>query len=68
MRVTSGGSVYVSNADLILHTFSVESTTLSQPLPERRSVRLRVGLDPGTYQFFCAVPGHEAMTGVLVVE
>ncbi|MGI8874145.1 MAG: cupredoxin domain-containing protein [Egibacteraceae bacterium] len=68
VRVTSGGSVYVSNADLILHTFSVESTALSQPLPERRRVRLRVELDPGTYQIFCAVPGHEAMTGVLVVE
>jgi plastocyanin len=68
VRVTAGGTVFVDNDDLIVHTFSVRDTELSQALHERRSVRLHVDLDPGTYDVFCAVPGHEFMTATLVVE
>jgi len=68
VRVPSGGTLYVNNADLTLHTFSVENTVLSQALPERRSARLRVDLERGTYRIFCSVPGHDAMTAALVVD
>jgi plastocyanin len=68
IRVTAGGIVFVENDDLIVHTFSVRDTDLSEALQERRSVRLHVDLDPGTYRVLCAVPGHESMKATLVVE
>lgn len=68
VRVSAGGTVQVQNDDLIVHTFSVRDTDLSRTLHERRSVRLQVDLATGTYELFCAIPGHEFMTASLIVE
>lgn len=68
VHVTSGGSIFAQNTDLLGHTFSVEGTDLSHQLPGRANLRFPVELEPGTYQLFCAVPGHEAMRATLVVE
>jgi plastocyanin len=68
VRVPSGGTLFIDNADVLRHTFSVEGIDLAQELPERSSARLEVNLDPGTYQVICEVPGHESMTGTLIVE
>jgi plastocyanin len=68
VRVASGGSVFIDNTDPLRHTFNVEGTDIAQALPERSSVRVQVGLDPGTYRIYCAVSGHESMTGSLIVE
>lgn len=68
VKVASGGSVFINNADPLRHTFNVEGTDIAQELPERSRVRLELGLDPGTYQLYCAVPGHDDMTGTLIVE
>jgi plastocyanin len=68
VRVASGGTLFVDNADQLRHTFSVEGTDISLQLPERSSARVDVDLTPGTYRMKCEVPGHESMTGALVVQ
>lgn len=68
VHVSSGGSIFAQNTDLVGHTFSVEGTDLSHQLPGRANLRFPVELEPGTYRLFCDVPGHEAMQTNLVVE
>ena len=68
VRVTRGDSVFVENADLTRHTFTVEGTDVSQQLPPGAGVRFGIDLDAGTYRLFCAVPGHESMQAALVVD
>jgi plastocyanin len=57
----------IENRDLVRHTFTVEDAGISKELPERSTVRLSVELKPGSYRFHCEVPGHESMTGRLIV-
>ncbi len=68
LQVASGGTLFVDNADLIRHTFTVEGTALSQELPAHTGRRFVVELEPGTYRVRCDVPGHESMEAHLVVD
>ena len=68
LSVDAGNGVLVDNADGFRHTFSVRDTDLSVELPAWQSKRVAVDLAPGSYELFCAVPGHEAMTGTLEVR
>ena len=68
VRVRSGGAVLVDNADLNRHTFTVRGEGLTHDLPARSATRFTVDLAPGTYEVFCAIPGHDAMTAPLIVE
>jgi plastocyanin len=67
VHVPAGGALFVDNADLLRHTFSVEGTGIAQELPARKSVRFDVDLPPGTYSVLCDVPGHDSMHADLVV-
>lgn len=67
VRVPQGGTLLIQNRDFLRHTFTVEGTGISKELPEKSIVRLGVELAPGSYRFRCKVPGHESMTGRLVV-
>ena len=68
VTVASGGGVFVDNADLVRHTFTVEDETVDLAVPAGRARRVDIDLPAGTYQFVCDVPGHEDMKGTLVVE
>lgn len=68
VRVAAGESLYVDNADLFRHTFTVEDTAIDVELPSRRGARVPVDLPAGSYSLVCAVPGHEFMQSTLVVE
>lgn len=68
IRVAAGDSLYVENADLFRHTFTVEDTTIDAEVPSRRGTRVQVDLPAGSYTVLCAVPGHEFMQSTLVVE
>lgn len=62
--------VVVHNEDLFWHTFTVNKVNANVNVPTGGTKRLELpGLAPGTYEFVCAVPGHESagMKGVLVV-
>lgn len=67
--VTSGASgVWIDNKDGIRHTFTVEELGVDLEIPALKAKRLDIDAAPGTYEIICTVPGHEAMTGTLIVE
>lgn len=60
--------VWMENLDGIRHTFTIEELGVDLEVPALKAGRIDIDAAPGTYQFVCSVPGHEAMTGTLVVE
>jgi plastocyanin len=69
VELERGQALYVQNQDRFRHTFVVEGTDVRAELPGSAAVRIETDLAPGTYKFFCDVPGHEdAMQGALYVE
>ena len=71
IEVPQGGTIEVSNAGSMAHNIQVVKTDAATPdIPAGSSAALDVSkLAPGTYEVFCAVPGHKdsGMTGKLVV-
>ncbi len=59
----------VNNDDPSLHTFTMDDLDIDFELGpgSERLVELPA-LDPGSYEFYCAVEGHESMTGTLEVQ
>lgn len=69
ITVTSGSSgVWVENKDGIRHTLTIEELSVDLEIPALKSRRVDITAAPGTYSIICTVPGHENMTGTLVVE
>lgn len=69
LQAPAGGAVlWVDNQDPIRHTLVIEGTDVHAELPGSTAVRVEADLAPGTYRFFCDVPGHERMEGDLVVQ
>ncbi len=68
VEVGQGGALFVQNDDPVHHTFVVEGTGIHTDLAGRSAVRIDADLPPGTYRFFCDVPGHETMQGALIVQ
>lgn len=58
----------LDNGDPIRHTFVIDGTDVDQEMPGSTARRLVVDLEPGTYRYYCDVPGHDAMEGTLVVD
>ena len=61
-------AVFVENKDPVRHTFSIDELEVDLELPGNKAARIEFTADPGTYEFYCAVPGHDGMTGELVVR
>jgi plastocyanin len=59
--------LFVDNHDLIRHTLLIEGTDIDVELPGATARRVTVDLMPGTYQYICDVPGHDAMRGNISV-
>jgi plastocyanin len=69
VEVPAGGSVlWVDNTDPFHHTFLIDGTDVREVLAANSSVRVPAELAPGSYRYWCDVPGHEAMEGVLDVR
>jgi plastocyanin len=69
VEVPAGEAVlWVDNEDPFHHTFLIDGTDIREPLVASSSVRVPVDLTPGSYRFWCDVPGHESMEGVLDVR
>lgn len=69
VEIPAGGAgVWIDNQDPIHHTLVIEGTNVRAVIPASSAVRSDVALEPGTYQFFCDVPGHEGMQGELVAR
>jgi plastocyanin len=63
-------TVALTNHDLFWHTFTVDrlGVSLKVPVGGRRQVTFTAR--PGTYTFYCAIPGHRAagMEGTIVID
>ncbi len=68
ITVSESAGLWIDNRDGIRHTFTVPELGIDLEVPALRSKRVEVDAGPGVYQIVCEVPGHESMTGSLVVE
>lgn len=69
IQVDRGGALWVENQDPFRHTFVVDGAGVRAEVPGTAAVRVDADLAPGTYTFFCDVPGHEdVMRGTLHVD
>lgn len=59
---------HVTNKDQIRHTFVIVGTDVLLEVPASKERRVEVELTAGEYRFFCDVPGHGRMDGVLTVR
>jgi plastocyanin len=62
--------IVVTNHDLFWHTFTIEELGIDVRVPVGATRRVAADLEPGTYTFACAIPGHKAMgmKGTLTVR
>lgn len=62
-------SIVADNADLFWHTVTIDELDVDVRIPVQARRRVTFDAEPGTYTYYCAVPGHEArMKGKLVVS
>ncbi len=69
--VPSGAvTLELANHDLFWHTFTVDALGVDLLVTENGTRQVTFDAPPGSYRFYCAIPGHEAlgMAGALVVE
>ncbi len=61
--------LFLINHDNYRHNFVIDGQVEPVELPANTSVRIAIDLpEPGTYRFYCSVPGHAGMEGQLVIE
>jgi len=59
-----------TNNDLFWHTFTVPALGIDIRTPVKAHGQVSVNAQPGSYEFFCAIPGHKSigMRGTLTVN
>jgi plastocyanin len=62
-------TVHLSNRDLFWHSFTIDRPALNVDVPVGGARQVTLTLPPGTYRFYCRVPGHRqaGMVGTLRV-
>lgn len=68
-----GGSLItmtLENHDLFWHTFTIDALKVDLKVPMQARQHIQFSAAPGTYTFYCTIPGHEllGMRGTLVVK
>jgi plastocyanin len=63
-------TVDFTNNDLFWHTFTVPALGVDIRTPVKGHTQLSFNAAPGSYEFFCAIPGHKqiGMRGTLVIN
>jgi plastocyanin len=63
-------TVDFTNNDLFWHTFTVPALGVDMRAPVKGHVQLSFNAAPGSYEFFCAIPGHKqiGMRGTLIIN
>jgi uncharacterized cupredoxin-like copper-binding protein len=63
-------SISVKNQDLFWHTFTIDKLGVNVPVPVGSDRQVTFNAPPGTYTFYCAIPGHRqaGMVGTITVE
>jgi plastocyanin len=61
-------AIFIENKDLTAHTFTIDELGVDEAIPGGGSARVEVsGVDPGVYDYYCEVTGHEDMKGTLTI-
>ena len=71
ITVQSGrpATLVVKNQDLSVHTFTVEALGISEVIIGGSEQLITIASSsPGSFEFVCEIPGHEEMSGTLVVQ
>jgi len=62
-------TIELANRDLFWHTFTIDDLGVDLAVPVGGHRQVNFEADPGTYRFYCRIPGHEArMAGTLTVR
>jgi len=63
-------TVDFTNNDLFWHTFTVPALGIDIRIPVKGHSQVSVNAQPGSYEFFCSIPGHKSigMRGTLIVK
>jgi plastocyanin len=63
-------TIYASNDDLFWHTVTIDRLRVDVRIPVKGHRRITFTAAPGTYTFYCAIPGHAGigMKGTLAVR
>ena len=63
-------TVDLPNEGAALHDFSIDKLGISVSLPPGETQKVVINAPPGTYEFYCNVPGHKeaGMVGTLTVK
>src|SRR5438132_6743640 len=63
-------SLRMANRDLFWHTFTIDALGVDLRVPVNGEQSITFNAAPGTYTFYCAIPGHESigMRGTLTVR
>lgn len=64
---TAATGLWIENRDGIRHTFTIPELGIDVEVPAFKARRVSIEAGPGSYRVICTVPGHETMTGTLVV-
>lgn len=70
LTLAPGDSIQVVNAGLAQHDFTVDELGISQDLTDEPvTVTIPEDAEPGTYEFYCSIPGHkeQGMVGTLTI-
>lgn len=61
--------LHLSNHDLWWHTFTINELGVDVKIPMEAERVITFNAPPGTYRYYCSIPGHEAtMHGTLVIK
>lgn len=62
--------VYMVNRDLFWHTFTIDALHVDLRVPVNAERRVEFTAPPGTYEYYCRIPGHTlaGMKGTLTVR
>lgn len=63
-------TLHLVNGDGYAHAFDLDAFDIHLPMPAKNTIEISFTPTPGTYQFYCGAPGHQAagMTGTLIVK
>lgn len=63
-------TLLLSNHDLFWHTFTIDALGVDVKVPIGGERQVTFKAEPGTYTFYCAIPGHETigMRGTLILR
>lgn len=64
----SASGIWIDNEDGIRHTFTIPELGIDVEIPALKARRMDIDAPPGSYQIICTVPGHDNMTGTLIIS